>query len=109
MLGRYTTGPGCLVGSRILPYPVLSKPRDPLRWPWRKLHTGQLALLHALLTAGWVAARILTRDRPWWLHFINEFTPLLLAAGAPLGTAAMLTGSARGALASLLPLSLFFG
>ena len=52
MLGRYTTGPGCLVGSRILPYPVLSKPSDPFRWPLWKHLTGQLAFLHALLTAG---------------------------------------------------------
>jgi vancomycin resistance protein VanJ len=66
-----------------------------------------LAAGYAALTGIWLLLRRFTADRPWWLQFVNDLTPLLLAPSALVLGLCALRGSLLGVLAALVPGSVF--
>ena len=57
--------------------------------------------------AAWALLRLKLRDRPWWLTFLNEFTPWLFTPAPVLATSSLLQRSPRGLTACLGPAALF--
>lgn len=57
--------------------------------------------------AAWALLRLKLRDRPWWLTFINNFTPWLFAPAPMLAASSLIQRSPGGLAASLGPAMLF--
>src|SRR6266508_2370889 len=112
MLGRYTTGPGSTFATRRSYHIARTAPLHVT--PWFRLSPDRLPTVvkaapysYGGAIAAWALLRLRLRDRPWWLTFINNFTPWLFAPVPMLATASLVQRSPRSLVASVAPLMLF--